>query len=322
MFQENFLQKIKAVISEKLSLNEEIAKILDISYDAAHRRTTYKSKFSLEESVLLARKFNISLDGLFEVSSNNLVVVEKTKEIKNEQLLQQYFEDTYCSLKQLLPQKEAHIYYSAKDIPIFYTLKDNKLSHFKFYVWLRLLDSTFRTKNFDEYFPKLATMQAANKLGKLYKNLKTSEIWDITTINSTLKQIHFYFKAGQLNLQDALELCDLLKELLNEISDKVLSKESSFHLYYKELLLMNNNVFITTKNQNSLYVPFTMLTYFLTSDEKTCLEAKAYFDKQLTNSKLLNTSGEKEQNAFYNRMMQKIDALKQLLSAEKILDFQ
>ncbi|WP_299161394.1 helix-turn-helix domain-containing protein [uncultured Tenacibaculum sp.] len=322
MFQKVFLEKVEKMLPENNSLNEAVAMALEISYDAAHRRTSLKSKFSLEESIKLARYFNLSLDELFGLTEKQFVSVEKTKEITNEVELQQYFENAYKSLLPLLNKKGCQIYYSAKDIPIFYTLSNNRLSQFKFYVWLKLLDKQFRDKSFDEYYPKLSTIKSAKKLGELYQDLTTIEIWDITTINSTLKQIHFYYKAGQLKVETAMQLCMELKELLNEISLKVVAKKQRFKLYYNELLIMNNNIFISTPERESLYVPFLMLSYYQTSDKRVCSQAKKFFNKQLKNSKLLNTSGEKEQNTFYNKMMGKVNALEQLIRAENILEFE
>jgi len=322
MLQEVFIDHIKKELPEGKSLNESVARILDVSYDAAHRRTSLKSKFSLEESVLLAKHFNISIDALFGTIEDQFVSVQKTNQITNEEELQAYFENSYQSLLPLLDRKDGTLYYSAKDIPLFYTLTDDRLSHFKMYVWLKLLDRTYREKSFEQFYPKLSTIQSAKKLGELYYNLPTVEIWDVTTINSTLKQIHFYYKAGQMAADTALSLCRLLKDLLNQISVKVISRKHKFQLYYNELLLMNNNVLITTKQQQSLFVPYTMLSYYVTSDQRTCNEAKEYFEKQLKHSKLLNTSGEKEQNTFYHKMMAKVDALHQLIQAENILDFE
>lgn len=322
MIQQVLLEKIKEELPPTDSLNDAVAKALDISYDAAHRRTSLKSKFSLEESVLLARYFNISLDGLFGIAQNQFLSVEKTRKIANEEDLQLYFDNLYASLLPLLHKKDCQVYYSAKDIPIFYTLLDNRLSRFKFYVWIKLLDKNFRNKSFETYVPKLSTLQSAKKLGALYQDLQIAEIWDTTTINGTLKQIHFYYKAAQITLQTALELCEELKTLLNEISVKVISKKHPFKLYHNELILMNNNLLVTTPKQQSLYVPFSLLSYYLTSDKETCKQAESYFKKQLKNSKLLNTSGEKEQNLFYNKMMHKVNALQQLIAAENVLDFE
>ena len=121
MFQKHFLGKLKSELPLGASLNDAIAIALDISYDAAHRRTTGKSKISLEESVLLAKYYDLSLDRLFENTKEEIIAVEKTKPILNEQGLKVYFDNSYQSLQPLLEQKESQILYSAKDIPLFYT---------------------------------------------------------------------------------------------------------------------------------------------------------------------------------------------------------
>jgi hypothetical protein len=152
--------------------------------------------------------------------------------------------------------------------------------------------------------------------------LTTTEIWDITTVNSTLKQIHFYFEAGQVETATALELCELLKTLIQTVSKKVTSASEKFQLYYNELHLMNNNVLVSIPNLQSLYVPFTLLSYYKTSDKQTCKEAELFLNRQLQNSKLLNTAGEKERNLFFNKIYSKINALQKLIEATQVLDFE
>lgn len=78
MYQELLLKQIRSKIGDK-SLNDEIANVLNISYDASHRRTSMKSKFSLEESLQLAKFYNISLDKFLENESN--LLVKKTKAV-------------------------------------------------------------------------------------------------------------------------------------------------------------------------------------------------------------------------------------------------
>ena len=322
MFQEVLLKQIKEELPMHTSLNDAVATVLQISYDAAHRRTSLKSKFSLEESIVLAAHFKISLDSLFSITSKQFVTVEKTNQITNELTLQKYFIDSYNSLLPLLTQNESRIFYSAKDIPLFYTLRGGRFTDFKIYVWLKLSDKDFKQKSFDDFYPQLSTIQAAKKLGTLYQDLPISEIWDITSVNSMLKQLHFYYLAGQVSLETSLELCNDLKEMIVEISKKVTPENDRYLFYYDELLLMNNNVLVSTPKTQSLYVQFSLLSYYLTSDKQTCSQAKEYFEKQLQNSKLLNTSGEKERNTFFNKMLQKVDALRKLIEARAILDFE
>lgn len=320
MFQKEFLEQIKSKIYSKKSMINEIAEALNIGYDASYRRVSGMSKFSLQEAIILANKFSISLDSIGSNSQN--IISKTTNSVHNEEDLKDYFENSYNSLIKATNRKNVHIYYSAKDIPIFYYLNNSRLSHFKYYTWLKFVNPDFRFKSFKEYYPSLDLIQSAKKLHSVYRAIPKSEIWDITTINSVLKQIHFYFQAGHLDMQTAIELCDMLKDLLDNISDEVLDKKQNFNFYYNELLLMDNNVLIRSDQQKILYVPFSMLSYFYTSDIVICKEAMQFFNNQIKNSKLMNASGEKDQNTFYFKMMQKIEALKNLIKSEQILDFQ
>ncbi len=322
MIQETLLKNIQEELPKGTSLIDAVATALDMSYDAAHRRTSLKSKFSLEESVLLAKYYNVSLDRLFETSSIESVLVEKTNHIENQLDLQHYFEASFTSLYPLLKQKDSTILYSAKDIPLFYNLNGDTLSRFKYYVWLKLLDSSLATKSFESFATSISLIESGKRLGSLYNDLNSTEIWDITSINSTLKQIHFYYQAGQVNTKTALELCDLLKTLISDILEKVINKPGAFKLYYNELHLMNNNVLVSTPNHQLLYVPFTLLSYYKTQDVHTCKEAEGFLKKQLQSSKLLNTAGEKERHTFFNKLYAKIEALRQLIEATQLLDFE
>ena len=51
-YQEILLKEIRQIIGSETSINEAISNVLQISYDAAHRRISMKSKFSIEETVI------------------------------------------------------------------------------------------------------------------------------------------------------------------------------------------------------------------------------------------------------------------------------
>jgi len=321
MIQQELLATLSRALPPQTSLIEAVADALQLSYDAAHRRTSLKSKLSLEESVLLARYYNLSLDKLFATTKDHYVAVVKTRNIEDEEGLMRYFNSSLASLEPLLQEQESRVFYSAKDIPLFYTLTDNLLTRFKIYVWLKVLNPKFSIQNFSQFIPGLSLMDSVRKLGNLYNDLNATEIWDITTINSTLKQINFYYEAGHLTAKTALELCDHLQKLMEDIASKVFPKNEQFLFYYNELLLMNNNVLIDTPHKKSLYVPFSMLSYYQTSDRTTCKQAKQYFDQQLEHSKLLNTAGERERAVFFGKFYKKIEALRQLVQATQSLNF-
>ncbi len=319
--QENLFSEIASKLEAGTSLLDTVAMLLDISYDAAHRRTSLKAKLSLEESIILAKHFSISLDQLYIAQDPERVIMSKTATIASESELHHYFENSYASLAPLLAHPESSLTYSAKDLPLFYTLTGTLLAKFKIYVWLKLLHPRFHDIPFESFHPGLDVLRSAKRLGDLYESVSTTEIWDTTTINSTLKQIHFYYEAGLVSVSDAKQICNELRGLLKHLHGKIADGAKGYTLYFNELLLMNNNVLVNTPKGNRVFVPFTLLSYVSTGDVLFCEQASEYLNKQLQHSKLLNTAGEKEQHRFFNSLYSKISALEQWIDSKQLLDF-
>ncbi len=313
MYQEKLIQQIQKKIAPTKSIIEAIANALDISYDAAHRRISMKSKFSIEETVQLASYFGLSLDKMFQNSDH--VLVKKTTEIQSIYDLSNYLESSFKSLTEFKADLDTTLYYSAKDIPLFYTINTGLLSQFKKYVWLNLLSADGLDVSFEAFLAKTAMDSRGQKLHDFYAATKVKEIWNDTTINSTLQQIMYFSEAGLLRADNGKMLCDQVKELLFALEKECLPGNERYQLYYHELLILNNNVLVSDKFKKSLFVPHTMLGYFITSDADTCQQVSNFYQHQLKNSRLLNTAGTRDKKVFFNKAYQKIDLFKARINA-------
>ena len=72
--QNQFIKLLKEKSKDNTSFVDEMADVLDIGYDAAYRRINLKTNLSLEESVKLAKHYNISLNKLFEVGNQKSII--------------------------------------------------------------------------------------------------------------------------------------------------------------------------------------------------------------------------------------------------------
>ncbi len=295
---------IRKLLTKNSSLIEEIATVLEISYDASHRRVSEKSKFSIEETVKLCQHFSISMDKIFG-QNHHKVIVEKTKEIQSFADLNLYFKQSADNLKSY--EANSKMFYSAKDIPLFYTIGATLLSKFKLYVWMNLLIARENQERFEKFTVDQSLLEYSFKLQKVYENAEVHEIWNDTTINSTLQQILYFFESGLLSHENATLLYEDLKNLLRKAEEKSNKNTSNYHLYYNELLILNNNVLMSNPEKKSLFVPYTMLGYFITEDISTCNNASEYFLHQIKNSKSLNLSGTRDRKLFFNKANQKVD---------------
>jgi hypothetical protein len=303
--QEYFLKAIRSKVSKSGSLIDEIATILEISYDASHRRISQKSKFSIDETIKLANHFNISLDSLF--SKKEKVIVEKTIEIGTLKDMLQYFKSSAEQIELLTKNPKTALFYSAKDIPLFYFMDGTILSKFKAFVWLNLLNTNQKKVAFENFVIDESFSEYMQTLKKTYENTIVNEVWNDTTINSSLQQILYFYESGLLNLKSANTLCKDLKRIINLIQEKCNNSDNNFSLYYNELILLNNNMMIETPEKLTMFVPYTLLGYFITDNEESCKNVHQFFKQQIINSKPLGQSGIKEQNIFFNRAHRKVD---------------
>ncbi len=302
--QELLLKHIRTQLSTSTSLNEVIADVLNISYDAAHRRVSLKSKFSIEETVTLCNHYKLSMDTLF--SNKTKVVFDKTKAVESLDDLVLYFKDSMEHLKEF-KNTNATMYYSAKDIPLFYTIGGTLLSKFKLYVWLNLLIGKENISAFESFHLTQQLQEYTSELQAIYNDVSVHEIWNDTTINSTIQQIFYFFESGLLKQENAILLYDDVKKIMTDLGKKSSSNPSNYHLYFNELLILNNNVHISNSEKQKLFIPYTMLGYLITDDVTTTQNASDYFVYQLKNSKSLNLSGTRDRKLFINKAIQKIE---------------
>lgn len=302
--QEILLKCIRQQLKSE-SLIDVIATVLEISYDASHRRVALKSRFSIDETIALCKHFNLSMDMLFK--DEKVVLAQKTPEIRTMHDMEHYLELSASNVSRLTASGNAQVYYSAKDIPLFYTIGGTLLSKFKLYVWLNLLSGSNDWEPFEKFTVTSRLLQHGTALKNAYDKAHIHEIWNDTTVNSSLQQVHYHFTAGLLTQNNALAVLQDIALILQQCEVRCTSN-AHYNIYYNELLILNNNVLIATPETTALFVPYTMLGHFITHDTTTCASTKAFFKSQMDNSIALNSSGPRDRKMFFNRQYSKIEA--------------
>ncbi|TWO33279.1 hypothetical protein E1J38_005120 [Seonamhaeicola sediminis] len=330
--QEQFIKYLKEKAQDNTSFVDEIAGILDIGYDAAYRRINLKTNLSLEESVVLARHYKISLNKLFEIGNQNTIIAELPPEPKNEIALEHWLKVSLQNVQTISKVKSAEIFYSAKDIPVFHTLSDSFLTRYKMYVWLKDLniDMAKSQISFDEWMKTIpdSLLQSAFALGNIYKNINITELWNDNTVTGTLQQILYYFEAGLVSKDVALKICEDVHNVISETEKQTIEQsigpannQRFFHLYKCDLHMLTNTIMVRTPHKKVFYSPFTVLSYFKIEHKDTCEMMNDFLNKQMSNSKLLATAGERDRTLFFKTVHQKISIAQERINMDHKMTF-
>lgn len=296
----------------KRNLVEVMIDKLALSNDTAYRRISGKSYITLNEGITLVSHFGASLDAIHDSNINN-VVVNKIHDIYNIDDFEKYLESSISNLQKVKSTKNVEFIYGAKDIPLFYLMKFENLRKFKIYTWLKLMDTDFFSQRirFESFSIPEKIKQKAVLLSDTYNDVSSTEIWSSVTIHALLEQIIYFHQLEMINNDSVLKICDEILMMLRQIEKDTMNEEKdsrkvNFKLYQNDLLIMNNSVFIKFSDQKILFLPYNILSYYYTQDDRVCNNYEKSLELILKNSELLSTNN-KARNIFFNKLYNRIE---------------
>lgn len=319
--QKLLFQQIKEILPDHLSLVDEVSDLLNISYDSAYRRIRGEKSISIDEVQLLAGKFALSVDSLFNLKSENVIfrhfpIVPPHIGVKP--WLKKVFED----LRKIQGSQEQEIIYAAKDPPIFHYFQFPEIGAFKMFFWERTIfqfpqhkDKKFTLRYLDDEIRDIGERILATSI-----KIPTTEIWNEDTFNITFKQIENYWVSGLFeSKEDIYILCEKLKLWIKHIKKQAelgykyyygteaSGNEGSYRFYENEVVLNDNTIFVKTNKFTATYLTYNVLSLLLTSDPSFCQGVENYLKGILKESILISSVNAKERNRFFNRMVYKVE---------------
>jgi hypothetical protein len=225
------------------------------------------------------------------------------------------------------PQKE--MLYQNKDIPIFYHFIFPELAAFKSFFWMRSV------LNYPEYAGKQfniseqmneGVQKTGQKLAEAYSLLPSQEIWNIESINSTIRQIEYYKDTRVFTSRDdVMVLYECLERTMDYIQrqaeagckispdGKYINRQVTYKMYVNEFILGDNTIMALLGDAKVVYINHSVINFMLTKDPSFCEYTYQHFQNIIKKSTLISAVGEKERSRFFNVIKEKINARKNAL---------
>lgn len=318
---------LKSQLPSHKSMVDEVAELLNISNDSAYRRIRGEKPIDLGEIYKLCQHFHISLDQLLSIQSEAIIFSGKLNNYAKSNL-GEWLNDLQQQLLLINSFENRHIYFIIKDIPPFYFFQIPELASFKFFFWMKsiLQDEDFRRVKFkldDDRFQDFYI--TCKKTAELYNQVPTTEIWNVESLNSTLRQIEFYRDAGCFTQPEDIKLLYLkVKELINHIERQaelgvkfILGQQPkvnspSYRLFINELILGDNTFLAELGNTRLTFLNHSVLYFVGTRDENFNNSMFNNIDNLMQKSTLISKVGEKERSNFFNNLHQNIQSRMEL----------
>jgi len=325
--QVQLFQYIKNKAGNSQLLVDEIATILNISPDSAYRRIRGEKAVSMEELCNLARHYHLSLDALLNIKTDTISFQGKFIDPSSFRF-DEYLVAVGQQVKYMASFKERTMYYLCKDIPLFHHYQFKELAAFKYFFWHKtmLQSSSFVVKKValkdypDEIF------EIGRKALDTYNQIDSNEIWNMESLNGTLRQVEFYHdtKAFQ-SAEDLLLVYQSLENLFAHLEaqaelgykfdsqDPERKRLANFQMYYNEVVIGDNSILAVLDKTKLSFVTHTGINFMLTRDIDFCENMYSYYQNLMRKSTLISTVSDRERSKFFKVLRNRIAARMQNL---------
>jgi hypothetical protein len=304
--QDKLIELIKTAIPDHLKLADEIAETLNMSNDSAYRRIRGETALNIDEIAAICRQFSISFDSLIAVQDGGLVSFTYSLIYDLEDGFLKYIQN----LKEFVNAVEKNnglITWAAEDVPVFRSLSKPMLAEFKMFYWLKAVinDQSLQNQTFRPGVLPARYCELADEAYQSYSRVNSIEIWTKETLNSSLRQLEFFWESGQIEKREyALEICEQMRLMMAELAIEAERehKSSGISDYNCDVLIGSNCIIVEAGMLKRTFISYNTMNSIYTGDKKFNQEAGFWMQNLIRKSTMLSGMAEKQRYQFFRNM--------------------
>lgn len=318
--QQRFVALLKMLVPAQVNLARDLSELLDLSNDGVYRRLRAETAFSLDEAVRICLHYSIPLEAL-NSEIPDVVTFQFTQLDNSQERFQTYFEQLGEQLKWIGKAPDAHIYYAAEDIPLFYHFGFPALTAFKLFYWRKSILSVSDLEQSKFSSTHQLNPELPELLYSRFAAVRTTEIWTEETLMSTLQQVRFYWDAGFFaTTEDALLVLNEMSKLMERIARQAeIAQKIDFHgastgvpytLYLCDLMIGNNSIYVHTGSSAITFIGYNTFNAIHTRNQAFNTQHKQWMENLSGKSIQISGMAEKIRNQFFKSQLRKIEQLR------------
>lgn len=320
VLQDNFFNALKSKLQPHESLVDAVAAVLEISADSAYRRIRGDKELTFSELLKLSHRYNVSVDYLMNNPPDMFCFDGKLANPKDFDF-ELYMSKVVQQTAYLASFKKKEFFYLSKDIPVFHYFHFRHFAAFKYFFWLKTIlqvPEMAQVKIDFNAYPDSMFEKGQQSL-YYFNQLDTTELWNIETLHSSVRQVDFYYEAGFFQSKDDVWLVyDALEKLMQHIesqaahgykfdhADTAKTPLSKFNLYFNQVTILDNSMLAITDNIKTVFLIHSAINYMSTHDVAFCDNMYRHIQTVMKKSTLISSVSEKERTRFFRIMREKI----------------
>lgn len=311
----------------KKEMVDKVSEILNLQKSTVYKKIKGESTLSPDEIAILGKNFQFSIDEILGFHHDRIYFDFPALNGEVNDVID-YLRPIHQNLLKARLLNPL-IYYTSREIPIFYYYSSPRLSAFKFHVFYNInwRDDKFKMTSYDfnmyENFPDFKSL--LKSIVSDYMSLDSIEIWNVSVVDSTLNQIRYFLEADLMcNPQEAILLHD---ELLNIIEKLIQCVEKStketfipgsiytgnLQLYNNEIAFTGNLIYLKSETINTVYTTFDNPNFLNSVNPRLCEYTDKWLQRIINNSIHITRGNVRDKSQFFNRIIEKVEKSKRLV---------
>jgi len=320
VFQQKLLHHLALLLGEK-SLVPILCDLLHLNKSSVYNRLKGEKLLSLEELLLIANQFGISLDAFLPSASEKATFRFKplTTPVRN---CREYLTEIVSNFKLFNDVPDLRVWFSTSTLPFFHHLNFRELALFKIFAYARInwqLPYTESLRFDPATFPERDMYESLMKpILEYYNRLSTVEFWSDDLYDNTLRQIKYFANAGQLAdnsiaemlLEQLQTLCVHQYEMAKQghkwavgTRSHVSAKYSgTFDLYYNEIAPLSITLLAESQHLRGIFTVYDDPNFMFSADEGLYGYTLKWMQKLKAKCVHISQDGEQNRRAYFNRL--------------------
>jgi hypothetical protein len=304
---------------------DEIADLLNLSYDSVYRRVRGEKPLTMVELKTLCEHFHISVDQVLQIKTDSVVFQAPNINNDNEEFVD-YLKGVLKQLQYFNSFNQKQMLYLCKDLPIWHFYCYPEIAAFKTFCWIKTIrnNPAYQNKKFSLSEYKFEDCYAlGQQILQEYCNIPSIELWNYESLTSSIRQVEYYKDAGLFSRKEDFHLVlDSLDKTLDylqhqaEIGKKFmpggteLTHKKPFQFYVNEVILGNNTIMVDLDGGQQCFITYNIFNYLTTRDPRFTSQSIQSFQNLLSRSTIISGTGEKFRNRFFGYLHEKVAALR------------
>jgi len=314
---ENLLNAVLEKIPQKEVLIRTLMEILFLGKEAIYRRLRSEVSFTLSEAEIIARKLNISLDCVLNVSSQQsrpfqLKLIDFIGSKDSDLSLKNEFLDFF---KQMKDCSYTELGCSTNTLPQPMYLMKREITKFHMMKWVYQYGISGSKVSFDDIMINENAFNFYQEYVKESMNVKSSYyILDDMVFSYLVNDIKYFFNINLIQKEDVQTLKKELLEILSYLENLAVRGRypngNKILIYISNMNIESNHSYLeNVKGQNISIVRTFTLNPMISFDNKTFKIFKKRVQSLRKSSTLITQSGEAQRIAFFNKQYEIINSL-------------